>query len=119
MGAASILRRGGLGLQGFLQQCILPGDFALGVGESDHGSLVGEAIACGQILPRPIVQMREAIAQCCRATQQPVNVSWRRVFHVKHPRRSLASRLAIFCRISSYSKFDGWIRLKSFCARLM
>lgn len=119
MGAASILRRGVLGLQRFLQQRILAGDFSLRVGESDHGSLVGEGIACGQILPRPIVQVREAIAQCCRATQQPVNVSWRRVFHVKHPRRSLASRLAIFCRISSYSRFDGWIRLKSFCARLM
>ena len=119
MGAASILRRGVLCLQGFLQQGILAGDFALGVGESDHGPLVGEAIACGQILPRPIVQVREAVAQCCRATQQPVNVSWRRVFHVKHPNLSLASWLAIFCRISSYSRFDGWIRLKSFCARLM
>ena len=91
MGAASILRRGVLGLQGFLQQRILPGNFALGVGESDHGPLIGEAIACGQILPRPIVVVRYAISQCCRATQQPVNVSWRCVFHVKHPRRSLAS----------------------------
>lgn len=119
MGAASILRRGVLGLQRLLQQGILPGDFALGVGQPQHRSLVGETIACGHILPRPIVQVREAIAQCCRATQQPLNVSWRCVFHVKHPRRSLASRLAIFCRISSYSRFDGWIRLKSFCARLM
>ena len=119
MGAASILRRGVLGLQGFLQQGVLAGNFALRVGESDHSPLISEGVACGHILPRPIMQVREAVAQRCRATQQPVNVSWRRVFHVKHPRRSLASRLAIFCRISSYSKFDGWIRLKSFCARLM
>lgn len=119
MGAASTLRRGGVCLQRFFQQGVLPGDFALGVGESDHGPLIGEGVASCQILPRPIMQVRQAIAQCCWATQQPLNVSWRRVFHVKHPRRSLASRLAIFCRISSYSKFDGWIRLKSFCARLM
>ena len=91
MGAASILRRGVLGLQGFLQQCILPGDFALGVGQPQHRSLIGESIACGEILPRPIMQVREAVAQCCRATQQPVNVSWRCVFHVKHPNLSLAS----------------------------
>ena len=82
MGAASILRRGVLGLQRFLQQAVLPGNFALGVGESNHGPLVGEGIACGEILPRPIVQVREAVAQRCRATQQPVNVSWRCVFHV-------------------------------------
>ena len=117
MGAASILRRGVLGLQRFLQQGILPGNFALGVGESDHGPLIGEGVACGHILPRPIMQVRYAIAQCCRAVQQPVDVFGWRVFHVKHPNLSLASRLAIFCRIISYSRLLGWIGLKSFRAR--
>ena len=62
MGAASILRRGVLGLQRFLQQAVLPGNFALRVGQPQHRSLVGEGIACGEILPRPIVQVREAVA---------------------------------------------------------
>lgn len=109
MGAASILRRGVLGLQRLLQQRILPGNFALCVGQFQHSTLESQGVSSFQILPRPIVQVGDAVAQCCRAVQQPVDVFGWRVFHVKHPILSRASWLAILCRISSYSKFDGWI----------
>lgn len=72
MGAASTLRRVVLGLQGFLQQGILPIYLALYPGDLQHGALVGEAIASGEVLLGAVMQVRQPIAQGAGAVQQPI-----------------------------------------------
>jgi len=72
VGAASTLRRGLLGLQGFLQQGILPIYLALNPGDLQHGALVGETIAGGEVLLCAIMQVRQPIAQGAGAVQQPI-----------------------------------------------
>ena len=72
MGAASTLRRGLLGLQGFLQQGILPIYLALYSGDFQQCALVGQAIAGGEILLCAIMQMRQPVAQGAWAVQQPI-----------------------------------------------
>lgn len=72
MGAASTLRRVVLGLQGFLQQGVLPIYLALYSGNFQHGALVGEAIAGGEILLGAVMQVRQPVAQGAGAVQQPI-----------------------------------------------
>ena len=72
MGAASILRRGVLGLQRFFQQRILPIYLALYSGDFQHGALVCEAIAGGEVLLGAIMQMRQPVAESLGAVQQPI-----------------------------------------------
>jgi hypothetical protein len=72
VGAASTLRRVVLGLQGFLQQGILPIYLALNSGDFQHGALVGEAIAGGEVLLCAVMQVRQPIAQGAGAVQQPI-----------------------------------------------
>jgi len=59
-------------LQDFLYHCILPIYLALYPGDLQHGALVCEAIAGGQILLCAVMQVRQPIAQGAGAVQQPI-----------------------------------------------
>ena len=72
MGAASTLRRVVLCLQGLLQHGILPIYLALYPSDFQQRALVGEAIACGEILLGAVMQVRQPIAQGAGAVQQPI-----------------------------------------------
>ena len=72
MGAASTLRRGVLCLQDFLQQGVLPIYLALNPSDFQHGALVCEAIASGEVLLGAVMQVRQPVAQGAGAVQQPI-----------------------------------------------
>ncbi len=110
MGAASTLRRVVLGLQGFLQQGILPIYLALYSGDFQYGALVCEAIAGGEVLLCAVMQVRQPVAQGFGAVQQPIQQGWVQWFHVQHqsrPSNARASRFASLVRIISYSRLLG------------